>query len=289
MDDKIDDGSFDYEKDYACLNSEHTGYASIEENGITREYILHIPASYDSTASTPLVISFHGFGGCASNFVDEAGDLNLVADSGNFIVAYPQATGGEKGDSYWDPGNDGSQSIGENDTYFTEQLIAQISNEYNVDSNRVYAIGYSNGGMMSYGLACTQGKLFAAVGIMSGIMLDSSCDEGEQTSVVHFHGVGDYVLPYDGNGDYQSVQDVMDFWVNHNGIPSSSLVTMDLNGGDVTRDVYTDDNLDKSVVLYTINSQYGSAGGHVWFSADIDGKSPNVVLWEFLSTYSLED
>lgn len=285
-----DDTDEPKDKESECTNSAHEGFKTLEQDGETREYILHVPASYNSNTATPLLINFHGFGGCAADFATDIGDfheLNAVADTANFLVVYPQGVTRQKGDAEWDPGDNGSQNINENDVYFVSQLIAEISQAYNVDAKRIYATGYSNGGMMAYGLACTQAEQIAAVGIMSGIMLPGTCDSDEYTSVIHFHGIDDGVLPFDGNQDFQSVPDVIDFWLNHNNIPASNLVTSELNSGDVVRDVYEGGNENTAVVLYTINREFENEGGHVWFSDDMDGKSPNEILWEFLSGFSL--
>ena len=58
-------------------------------------------------------------------------------------------------------------SIQDNDFIFVEEIIADISSEYNVDAEAIYVIGLSNGGMMAYGLACRRGNLIAAVGCLS--------------------------------------------------------------------------------------------------------------------------
>lgn len=279
-------------EEVACINAGEDGYQTLEKDGETREYFLHIPSSYDENTPTPLVVNFHGFGDCAVNFSESVGEFygfNEVADNENFIVVYPQAVLREKGDVYWEPGDTGSENITENDSYFTKQLITDLNNNYNVDLSRVYATGYSNGGMMAYSLACSGSDFIAAVGIMSGIMLTETCEANEQTSVIHFHGAGDEVLPLDGNGDYQSVAEVVDFWLNHNGISASNLVSTELNNGDVLKEEYpgTDENV--AVVLYTVNVEFEKAGGHVWFSGEIDGVTPNQILWDFLSGYSLDD
>ena len=275
-----------------CNNATAEGYRALAEGDDAREYILHVPTSYDGATPAPLVIAFHGFGGCAVGFVDEASQgsasLNEIADANGFLVAYPQGVARAKGGAEWDPGDSASQSIFDNDLAFTEQLISDIASEYELDSSRVYATGYSNGGMMAYGLACSRAGIIAAAGIMSGIMLEDSCDPANSTSIVHFHGTDDDVLPYDGSSDFQSVPDVISFWLDHNGIPSSSLVTTELNGGDVVRDEYSGGTDDTSIVLYLIREEFGKGGGHVWFSADIDGSSPNQILWDFLSAYRLE-
>lgn len=215
--------------------------------------------------------------------------LNSVADDNNFIVAYPQGIERSKGGAEWDPINNSTSSINDNDIYFIEKLINEINNEYNIDSLRIYATGYSNGGMMAYGLACNRSNLIAAVGIMSGIMLEGSCDETEYTSVIHFHGIADAVLPFNGNQDFQSVTDVVDFWLNHNNIPTTNLTTTELNNGDVELKEYTGGSANTSFSLYTVNSESGKSGGHVWFTEDIDGVSPNQILWNFLSSFKLDD
>ena len=68
-------------KEYNCINTNHSGHTTIVHEGVTREYILYVPTSYDSNTPSPLIINFHGYGGCASNFSSEVGDLNSLADS----------------------------------------------------------------------------------------------------------------------------------------------------------------------------------------------------------------
>jgi polyhydroxybutyrate depolymerase len=270
-------------------------YRLMTEGASTREYYIYFPASYDPATPTPLLINFHGFDGSADAYSAEVGGggLDAVADNGNFLVAYPQAVEGDKGGRYWDPGDNGIPDIEENDVYFTERLIAHIAIECNVDLSRVYAAGYSNGGMMSYGLACRRPDIIAAIGIMSGIMLPDTCVSGEYTSLIKFHGIGDNVLPYDGSQDYQSVAAVIDFWLNHNGIPASSLVSTTFDDGRrvglSVRDEYTGGLGNTDVTLYTVHKVGNRTAGHVWFSHEIGGTNANQILWDFVSSYSLND
>jgi polyhydroxybutyrate depolymerase len=267
------------------------------EGASTREYYMYVPENYDSGTATPLLIAYHGFGGTATAFAgSEVGDLNDVADTNNFLIAYPQAldhVGGEKDGIFWDPADNGIQDIGQNDVYFTQELIADAAANYNIDAALVYAAGYSNGGMMSYGLACKRPDLIAAIGIMSGIMLPDTCVSGQYTSVIHFHGVGDSVLPYNGNQDYQSVADVVDFWLTKNNIPVSSLVSTFCDDGrkvgEATRDEYTGGSGSTDLTLYTVDKVGRKTAGHVWFSHDICGVGANQILWDFLSNYSTND
>ena len=260
-----------------CANSSVNGYQTIVQNDITREYILHVPSGYDGSSSLPLVIAYHGNGGCADQFAAYEAQLESSADSNGFLLAYPQGVARAKGATEWDPGDDGTQNINTNDLAFFDSLLADISSSYNVESSQVYAVGYSNGGMMAYGLACNRGDQVAAVGIMSGVMLPGNCDEGNYTSVIHFHGTADGALPYEGNQDFQSISEVISFWVSHNNISNTTPTTTDLGGG-VSKDEYTGGADDTSVVLYTIQN-----GDHIWFSESIDGQAPNQILWDFLS------
>ena len=275
-----------------CSNSTHDGYRTVVSGAASREYILHVPASYDGTTPIPLVINFHGFGGCAEDYAETIGELhglNGTAEKENFLVAYPQAALREKGDVYWEPGDHGGEDILANDVFFTRQLIADIKEELNVDLSRVYATGYSNGGMMAYDLACSARDSIAAAGIMSGIMLSDGCGQPGFTSIIHFHGIADDVIPHDGSGDFPSVASVVGIWLDHNNIPASSLVTTEFDGGNVIRDVYTGGSEDTSFELYTVYIEHEKDGGHVWFSGDIGGASPNQILWGFLSAHSLDD
>ena len=275
-----------------CSNSADPNYRTVVRNGETREFILHIPSSYDSATPTPLVINFHGFGDCASNYAEVTGNFyqfDTLADSENFIVAYPQGVIREKEGGEWDPGDNGSEYLNENDVYFTREMVAEISSEFNIDNNKVYATGYSNGGMMVYGVVCHAGDLIAAGGVMSGIMLGEICDSDEYTSIIHFHGIADEDIPYDGNGHFQSVADTVSIWLNHNNIPANSLVSRQMNGGNVRHDRYSGGTENTSFELYTVHSEHDKEGGHVWFSDNIDGTSPNQILWAFLSNHRLDD
>lgn len=279
-------------KSEECDNSSVEGYRTINVGEETREMILYVPSSYDENNASPLVINFHGFGDAACAHADLIGnfyDFNTIAEDNTILVAYPQGVVRSKDAPEWDPGDNGNENINDNDPYFVEKIIENINADFNVDLNKVYAIGYSNGGMMAYGLACNSSDKFAAVGIMSGTMLDDVCANSDVTSVIHFHGIEDEVLPYDGNESYRSIPEIVDFWLNHNNIDASSLESNALNGTDVLSEIYNGGDENTSYALYTINSEFDKSGGHVWFSSDIEGKSPNQIMWEFLNTYSLDD
>lgn len=274
----------------ACQqNQNHPGYKTLSQvitsETITREFILNIPANYDANISSPLLINMHGFGDCAANYTETIGgfyDFDALANQENIIVAYPQgAYRPDKDDHYWEPGDNGAEDILKNDVYFIEQLVENIASEYNVDRDRVYAAGYSNGGMMAYSLACNNTDLFAGIGIMSGVMLEEECELDYAIPIIVFHGIGDEVLPYEGNIWYQSTQEIVNYWLDKNNIPSSSLFSTELKNGEVIREEYSGGNANTCLSFYTINEEYDKPGDHVWFSEPIEGSTPNEIMWDF--------
>ena len=255
------------------------GYRNIVQDADTREYLLNIPDTYSGSA-VPLVLNFHGSGGCADDYREAESDLSIQATNHNFLLAYPQGVLDVEGLPEWRPVADDARGIQDNDFVFVEQIIADISKEYSVKSEQIYATGLSNGGMMAYGLACRRSNIIAAAGIMSGTMLTDSCDQNEYTSIVHFQGTADTILPMEGNTDFPAVTAGIEYWVAHNNTTTST--SDDLDNGNVHRDTYSDGMEGTSVVLYTIQN-----GQHVWFTDDIDGQSPNQILWDFLSQYTV--
>lgn len=250
-----------------------------------REYILDVPSGYDENVPTPLVINFHGFGDCASDYSKTIGDFynfTQLANEENIIVVYPQgAYRPEKDDTYWQPGDTGIENIYENDIFFIDELITTIGAEFNINSEMIFACGYSNGGMMAYSLACNRSEVFSAIGIMSGTMLEEECTIEESVPIIKFHGIADGVLPYEGSAWYASVEEVVDYWLDQNNIPLSSLNTSQLNGGKVVLDQYSGGNDNSCLSLYTIYEEYDKPGDHVWFSDEIEGSTPNRLLWNF--------
>lgn len=123
--------------------------------GLTRTYQVHVPASYDGSVVVPLVMDFHGF---TSNGGQQAALSGMVqlSDREGFIVAHPDGV-----NNAWNVGlccgNAGIDDVG-----FIRAVVAAIGAEANVDPQRIYATGLSNGGAISQRLACEAADLFAA-------------------------------------------------------------------------------------------------------------------------------
>ena len=214
----------DYNSGECYLN---TNAQTIVHDGITREYILYVPNSYDETSATPILFNFHGFGGSASQFLSRA-DMRAEAELNSFILVYPQGSCLD-GSSHWNPCPiDGDNKSSADDLGFVEALVNEISSQYNLDMERIYAAGYSNGGMMAYGLANYKSNLIAAVASVSGSMLDCLETPSHPMPVLHLHGTNDGVIAYDeSSNDYNSVQSTLDYWTNFNNTVSTPTINID--------------------------------------------------------------
>ena len=277
---KNDEGKGDdYNLDECYSN---TNAQTIVHDGMNREYILYVPNSYDGTSSIPLLLNFHGFGGSASQYMQEA-DMRSLAEADTFILVYPQGSCLD-GSSHWNPcptGGDNKSTA--DDVGFVEAMISEISSQYNLDMERIYAAGYSNGGMMAYGLANYKSDLIAAVASVSGTMLNCTGPTSHPMPVVHLHGTSDGVVSYNGSNDWNSVQSTLDYWINFNNTVSTPIVNIDTTGG-MTIEHYVYDQGDNSVSV----EHYKYIGGdHVWFNEPYQGQNASNLVWSFMSKYDI--
>jgi polyhydroxybutyrate depolymerase len=170
---------------------------TIPHNDQVREYISYIPNSYDGSTPVPVVFNFQGYSGNATNHMRSA-DMRTLADAENFILVYPQGSL-LNGTSHWNalpPGVNNKSTA--DDFGFVEAMLQKIAIKYAVDASRVYACGYSNGGMLAYGLANYKSELIAAVASVSGTQLNFNAATNHPMPVLHIHGTSDAVIPYDG-------------------------------------------------------------------------------------------
>lgn len=266
---------------------------SITHDGIERTYILHVPSSYDASKPIPLVLSFHGGGGNAENQRRVSG-FNELADKNGFIVVYPNGTGRlDSNVLTWNGGACCGYAAQNqiDDVGFVRALIAELQSQYNIDPKRIYAAGFSNGGIMSYRLACEAADIFAAIGPVSGTLNYAECDPSEPVSVIHIHGTDDTHLPYDGgvgddsitNVDYESVEESINFWLDHD---QCAKTPKSANQPEVRIEAYDECASNSAVHLYTV-----IGGKHAWPGSDgpagpagdepTQAISASEVIWEF--------
>jgi|TARA_B110000967_G_scaffold163860_1_gene170929 polyhydroxybutyrate depolymerase len=257
-----------------------TSTQKINHDGLERQYLIYIPNSYNGQSKLPLMINFHGFGGEVNDHLAYT-DMRSLADSENFILIYPQ--GSELGGySHWNAAlNGGDNKSTVDDLGFVEALINLHSDIVNL--KRVYAVGYSNGGMMSYALACYKSNLIAAIGSVSGSMLQTDCTPSHSIPLIKLHGTSDSVISYDGNSYYSSVESILGFWINFNKTSTSPVFeTVDDNGTTIQKHLYDGGTNESSIEHYKILN-----GSHVWFDINFEGNNTNELIWNFVSKYDI--
>jgi len=257
-----------------------TSTQKINHDGLERQYLIYIPNSYNGQSKLPLMINFHGFGGEVNDHLAYT-DMRSLADSENFILIYPQ--GSELGGySHWNAAlNGGDNKSTVDDLGFVEALINLHSDIVNL--KRVNAVGYSNGGMMSYALACYKSNLIAAIGSVSGSMLQTDCTPSHSIPLIKLHGTSDSVISYDGNSYYSSVESILGFWINFNKTSTSPVFeTVDDNGTTIQKHLYDGGTNESSIEHYKILN-----GSHVWFDINFEGNNTNELIWNFVSKHDI--
>lgn len=252
---------------YVLFYAPNRANGTIVSSGREREYLLHVPKSYDPSRPTPLVISMHAAAMWPGAQM-EISQWNRVADEHGFLVVYPSGTtlDGVVGTGLWPKvwllRRD--VDLSENVKYISE-LIDKLQESYNIDPARIYANGYSNGGAMAFAVSCTLSHRIAAVGTVSAAQdqRDSSwCADAPPVPLINFHGTADLVPYYGGRAlasprPFPSVPVWTADWARRNRCgrnPVESLVA-----ADVARLEYSDCAGGATVVLYTIRG-----GGHTW-------------------------
>ncbi len=231
---------------------------SIVSSGTTRRYFVHVPPRYDRTKPTPLVISMHGAGGWPRQ-QQYLTQWSRLADTQGFIVVYPAGTGFPQ---IWHVFRDAGLR---RDVKFISEMIDTLERTYNIDSTRIYANGFSNGGGMAFVLSCTLFDRIAAVGLVAAAetLPWNWCDDRRPMPMIAFHGTTDPIIPYTGGHSplapqtFPNVETWASSWAHRNDCaskPADSAVT-----ADVTRRQYTGCADGATVVLYTIRG-----GGHTW-------------------------
>lgn len=292
-----------------CLPARaHAGGTTVETiataDGL-RQYLLHVPPSYNGVDRAPVVLNFHGATGTAASQEWYSG-FSARADQpdGGFVVVYPQ--GSTLGLPFAHYNAAELPEPEPDDVAFVDAVLDAVEAGLCIDANRVYATGFSNGAMMSVRLACSLSDRIAAVGLVAGayyppVGLDynpaEACPDARPVPVIAFHGTADPTIPFAGGVspvtpafgltfrlpiDSATGDDVMEAWAAHDGCTSGR---QESQVAAAVRLITYDGCGDGAVVqLYAVDG-----GGHVWFGAfglgDVDATE---LLWDFFQSHSLD-
>ena len=263
----------------------HTGWMlELGGNNITynRTYEYYIPSSYDGSEAVPLLFSFHGLGSNPEGQI-ELTSFDALAEQEGFIAVFPEATALDP-EEYPDcaqylpelPGANIMWNIGLNwtlqycagidDVGFVSDMVDWFDSNYNINGNRIYATGMSNGAMFTYYVALILPSTFAGIApVCSPMTVNGFEFEGvPPLTVIMMMGTADPIVNYDGMPyAYGSMNDTVDFWLGVDGIASEPVETVwGPTGSDSTvvhRYAYSGGTDGTEVVFFKVEG-----GGHTW-------------------------
>lgn len=245
---------------------------TITVDGLEREYLLYVPAAYDGNENWPLVFNLHGLDGNSFE-QDFRTQMRPIADTAHFLLVLPQALPNQEGASDW---NELSDPSGADDVKFFSTLIDTISQSYTVNQSRIYSVGYSDGAIMSFALACALSDRIAAIGAVGApgpaSLAPSLCQPERPMPIIYMHGTADLIVPFNGgqsifpqiDDEIPPARNEVAFWQANNGCDSEPALTAlpDINTSDgsmVVLERYTDCEASTELLFYVIEN-----GGHTW-------------------------
>ncbi len=263
-----------------------------------RLYSLHVPPSYDSRRPTPVVLALHPFATNGAMMARISG-LGETADREGFLLAYPNGTG-RGAFLRWNV--QGRAGEGADDVGYIAAVLDDLAAVADVDPRRVYATGFSNGGMMCYRLASELSGRIAAVAPVAGTMTTAEVETMRPVPILHFHGTRDKLVTYGGrvwretrSSRFKGVDETVRSWAAINGCPATPVeVELPRDADDnlvIRRVVYGPGRDASEVVLYTIEG-----GGHTWpgrppigsfLGATALDLKANDLIWEFFRKHPM--
>ena len=247
-----------------------------------------VPAGYEASTPAPLVLLLHGYGKSSGIEQDAYMKFSALATNYGYLFAAPNGQRETQGNQawFWNASDaccnfQGSQV---SDVDYLMTIISKIKSQYNVDGNRVYLIGHSNGGFMAYRAALENSQKIAAVASLTGAgATKAGPAPSNSVHILHIHGTADNAISYEGGAlrgnAYPSAVETVERWAGYNGcdIYGSEVAQLDLD-----RNL---PGLDSIVVRYDSNCRAGGSA-ELWTITDgahipalSDSFSATVVEW----------
>jgi polyhydroxybutyrate depolymerase len=250
------------------------------QQGKTRGYKVHVPPGYTSAKAAPVLFAMHGYFQNAVMFVVDGTSLLAKSDDEGFILVMPNGLQEDLFGGSWNGGVCCGEASKQrlDDVALIRAIFAEVAKHVHIDTTRVYATGLSNGGFLSYRIACEASDLFVAVAPIAGAIgsLDlgnaiattilegigtnpspdlESCEPKYPVAVLSVHGTADPLVPY------ESMKPSVDHFARVNRCEASvAPAAQPMSGGDTTCVTYTGCPMGVAVTACTIRD-----GGHCWF------------------------
>ena len=243
---------------------------SLTVNGVMRSYTVVRPSSLNPRQLVPLVVAIHGYT-VDSTWMETTTKFDDLARQAGFTVVYPQGI-----NNSWNAGS----CCGDNqvdDVAFISRLLDQLVATDQIDPNRIFVTGMSNGGMMAHRLACDLSDRVLAIASVSGALVTTTCNPARPVSVLEIHGSEDSQVPMQGGLSYPSTSSFMTAWARLDGCGSKPGVT---KSGITTSSAWSGCREGTRVVLKAIQG-----AGHSWFGHDFVSGEPDAtkLVWDFFS------
>ena len=169
--------------------------------GVTlRPFSEFVPSSYSSKSPAPLVVLLHGYGSSGKQ-QETYMNFSAVAEQRGFILAYPDGTVDATGKQFWNATEVCCNFFMDvDDDAYLISMLNEMESKYSIDRKRIYFVGHSNGGFMSYRMACKHSDRIAAIASLAGATFLNSgdCAAKDPVSVLQVHGTSDTTILYDG-------------------------------------------------------------------------------------------
>ena len=270
----------------------NTERCSLTHKGLDRYYLIYTPTTITNNDEAPVLFALHGYGSSAETH--KAYTMHEpFANTNKAIVVYAQGykleTALTSSSSHW---NVGAWTIGStvDDIDFINTVIDLIDDKAVINKNRIYSSGMSNGGFMSYNLACNLSSRIAAIisvtGSFSTEML-ADCNPEHPTPVMQIHGTLDPTVPFNGNSALGMVpiETTLEFWADYNlcnPVPEISVIDFFDLGMSVDHKVYKECQNNVQVELFK-----SSGMDHTWPIESIYGVGATKEIWSFINQYDL--
>ena len=234
--------------------------------GYERSYTIVLPSNYNQLQKYPAIIALHGGGGSGQQ-CEKSYALTNWANKNGYIMVYPDGVK-KKGLiklRTWNAGtccgNASENNV--NDVEFISLIIDDLVKNYFSDSEKIFVVGMSNGGMMAYKLACEIPNKIRGIAVVSGTMVTNKVYNNLiPVPILHIHSINDKRVPVKGGKgvfDYYfpSVDSVLSIWKKINKCDENNKQI--LKGIDFTNYKWYNDKGDLMIDYYLTED-----GGHSW-------------------------
>ena len=257
-----------------ALTTPGTHRVELRHDGLTRHALVHLPQGFRPGAPTAVVLAFHGGAGDAAYMADDARyGLISLADRENFVIVFPS------GYSRFPRGKLATWNAGDccgdardrqvDDVGFVRALLQQLGQQIPITPERTFAMGMSNGAMMSYRLACEMSASFRAIAAVAGTEALPRCQPTQPVGILHIHARDDTHVRFDGGAGPDAFRDaskVMDFvsvpttisrWVTRQHCSPTARRTLEVHGAYCERHAGCEGGVEVKLCVT-------ASGGHAW-------------------------